>query len=311
MELSGTSTRGSALRLLDTRANHPGGETDGGPPGKVSGWTGVRVLERAAAILSVLEDHGGPVALGVLAHEAGLSKPTAHRLVNSLLQLHFVELGDEPATYRLGMWLFRLGASVQRRLDVRTRALPHLARLNHKTEETTYLCIRDDLTVICVEQLEGKHVSSLRLKVGGSLPLNVGAASRVFLASLSPAELEHYLLQDREQFTTHTLVSRQDLLDDIARTRDNGYVLSDEDVTLGVCAVGAPVFDAHGELVATVSIGGVAPRFREPRLHELVQLVKGTAAAVSVDLGHRPSGQPTLAGSSPHGQNHKSDPTVH
>jgi len=255
----------------------------------------VRVLERAAGILAVLQEHDGPVTLGTLAIEAGLSKPTTHRLVNSLLRLHLVEAGPLPASYQLGMWLFRLGASVQRRLDVRTRAVPHLAYLNHTTEETTYLCIREDLSVVCVERLEGKHVSSLLLKLGGSLPLGVGAASRVLLASLSDTELEVFLQGDRAPFTGHTLLSRQELLDDIARTRTNGYVISDEDVTAGVCAVGAPVFDTDGRVVAAVSISGVAPRFSEPRLTELVEMVKDSALAVSVDLGyHRGSTFPPL-----------------
>lgn len=293
---SAFSARGSATyaeKLEDDLLNQ---KANAELAAKNAGWTGVRVLERAAAILAVLEEHDGSVSLGVLAREAGLSKPTAHRLLNSLLQLHIVEAGSEPASYRLGMWLFRLGASVQRRLDVRTRSLPHLAELNHATEETTYLCIRDDLTVICVEQLEGKHVSSLRLKLGGSLPLNLGAASRVFLASLSPSDLERYLVQERQQLTTRTLVGREELLADISNTRANGYVISDQDVTLGVCAIGAPVFDTHGEVVSALSIGGVAPRFSEPRLSELVRMVTETARAISVDLGFHPDASPTLPG---------------
>jgi DNA-binding IclR family transcriptional regulator len=256
----------------------------------------VRVLERAASILAVLEKHDGPVTLGVLAKEAGLSKPTTHRLVNSLLRLHLVEPGSEPASYQLGMWLFRLGASVQRRLDVRTRALPHLRHLNQATEETTYLCIREARSVVCVERLEGQHVASLRLKLGGSLPLSVGAASRVLLAFLPDTELEQFLQGERESFTGHTLMSREELLHDVAETRTKGYVISDQDVTEGVCAIGAPVFDTHGHVVAAVSISGMAPRFSEPRRSELVALVKDSAMAISIDLGHHPDAPLPLHG---------------
>jgi DNA-binding IclR family transcriptional regulator len=247
---------------------------------------GIQVLARMGAILTVLEKSDAPVALGTIASATTLNKATVHRILNSLIELRLVERGPQPATYQLGIRALELGACVQRRLDVRTRALPYLGRLNSLSEETTFLCLRDGPWVLCIERLEGKHVAALQLKLGGVLPLHAGAASRVFLATLSAGELRAYADRDLERFTPRTLVDPARLVADTITTRQQGFAWSEEDVTVGVCAIGAPVFDLHGKVVAAVSISGILPRFTAARRAELIRQVREAARAISISLGY-------------------------
>jgi DNA-binding IclR family transcriptional regulator len=252
---------------------------------------GIRVLDRMAAILAVLECADGPVVLRDVAAGARLNKATTHRILQSLVRIRLVEPGPIPATYQLGIRAFQLGARVQQRLDIRLRALPHLHRLNAVTEQTTHLLIRDGWTAVCIERLEGISVSSLYLKLGGSLPLHIGAAPRVLLASLSHGELHEYLHHQLQLFTSHTLVQPSDLVADTMHTRQCGYALSEEDVTNGVCSIGAPVFSLDGAVAGAISIGGTSPRFSDQHRSELLGLVLQAARAITGDLGY-PSGRP-------------------
>ena len=53
------------------------------------------------------------------------------------------------------------------------------------------------------------------------------------------------------------LVCVEQLREDIRLTRERGYALSDEDVTLGVGAVGVPIVDNEsGRVIASLSAGG-------------------------------------------------------
>ena len=72
----------------------------------------------------------------------------------------------------------RLGAAVIERLDERQAALPVMERIHEATGETVFLLVRRGDDAVCIERLEGLRVQSLALRLGGSLPLHVGAGPR-------------------------------------------------------------------------------------------------------------------------------------
>ena len=99
---------------------------------------------------------------------------------------------------------------------------------------------------------------SLILRPGRVLPLHAGAAGRVALAYFEDADVERYLAgAPFPAYNENTLVSVEQLREDIRLTRERGYALSDEDVTLGVGAVGVPIVDNEsGRVIASLSAGG-------------------------------------------------------
>ena len=69
-----------------------------------------------------------------------------------------------------------------------------------------------------------------------------------------------------------------------------GYAVSDEDVTVGIASVGAPIFDATGQVVAAISIGGLTTLvLQNPRRDRVIELVTGGARRISEAMGYRPS----------------------
>ena len=63
--------------------------------------------------------------------------------------------------------------------------------------------------------------------------------------------------------------------------RKKGYATSIGDVTVGACALAAPVFDANGKVVAAVSLRGPEIRMPKDRLAQMAPLVVEAAARVS------------------------------
>lgn len=126
----------------------------------------------------------------------------------------------------------------------------------------------------------------LVLDVGGRLPLNCGAAPRTLLAFLPDAEIQRLLQTGRlKSMTQHSLLTPAQVWADAKRVREQGYVISIDDVMPGVAAVGAPIRDASGQVVAALSIAGVQPRFEAARLPELIAAVQQEANTVSASLG--------------------------
>ena len=57
--------------------------------------------------------------------------------------------------------------------------------------------------------------------------------------------------------TPRTPTARAGIVALLEEARHLGYAISDEDVTIGITSVGAPIFDHTGNVHAAISIGGL------------------------------------------------------
>jgi DNA-binding IclR family transcriptional regulator len=181
----------------------------------------------------------------------------------------------------------RLGAAVVERLDERQAALPVMERVHERVGETVFLLVRRSWDAVCIERLEGLRVRSLALRLGGSLPLHVGAGPRALLAWEPPAVWEEYVSTGRlAALTERTPTTRSTLFRELERTRRRGYAVSDEDVTPGIASLGAPIFDYTGDVRAALSIGGLKSLVLGDERDEFVALLTDGAREISTALGY-------------------------
>jgi DNA-binding IclR family transcriptional regulator len=100
-------------------------------------------------------------------------------------------------------------------------------------------------------------VNLLVLSPGGTLPPHAGALSRAIVAFDDEFRKRAVSHQPFEPLTPHTLTTAEQLEADAELTRSRGFSLSDEDVTIGVAALGVPVFSATGQLAGALSVAGL------------------------------------------------------
>ena len=250
-----------------------------------SDTSSIRVLAKASAILRCLAAEG-ELSVNDLAGLTSEPRSSVYRLVGALRTLGYVEAGAKPATYRLGLELFRLGSATARRLDERDAALPTMQRIHDETGETVFLCVRRGREAVCIERIDGKFVQSLALRLGGSLPLHAGGAPRVLLA-FEPREFweEHVATQPLEQFTASTPITAEPLFAALEQVRELGYATSDGDVTEGIAAVGAPIFGGRGQIRAALSVSGIRSAILGETEEIIRSLVVEGAREISNKLG--------------------------
>ncbi|MCV4821197.1 IclR family transcriptional regulator C-terminal domain-containing protein, partial [Escherichia coli] len=56
--------------------------------------------------------------------------------------------------------------------------------------------------------------------------------------------------------TPKTIASCAEFMQELARVREHGFAIDDEENSLGVRCVAAPVFDATGHVVASIGVTG-------------------------------------------------------
>jgi DNA-binding IclR family transcriptional regulator len=236
--------------------------------------------------LSALES-GGDTSAADLA--AALQEPlsSVYRLLQSLIATGWVDRGPTRGTYRLGLALMTIGGLIEDQLDIREASLPSLRSLVGAIGVTSFLCVRRGARAVCLERLEGFAVQSLAMQLGGSLPLDAGAAPRALLAFLPQAERDAVLADTTERLRDDPpRPALETLRADLAVIKRVGYSISDGDVTPGIAALGAPVFNHRGEVDGALSISGLRVQVLGPSiLEENVARLRQAAADVSAALG--------------------------
>lgn len=214
--------------------------------------TGLDLLAKAGAVLDVLTA-GGEVSAGDIAAATGQPVSSVYRLLTNLQATGLVEPASQRGLFRLGLDCLRIGAALEERLDVRVAAVPELRALQKDTGATAFLCLPRDDRAVCIERIEGPDVRWLAMRLGDSLPLHRGGAPLALLANLPAGERDVLVatFAERQEVTAGSLRAR------INDTRRRGYAVSDQDVTPGVAALGAPIFNHRGEVEAAVSISGL------------------------------------------------------
>jgi DNA-binding IclR family transcriptional regulator len=215
--------------------------------------SGLDLLTKAGAVLDVLTA-GGEVSAGEIAQQSGQPVSSVYRLLANLQAVGWVEPASQRGLFRLGLECLRIGAALEERLDVRAVARPDLVALRHATGASALLYLPRGDRAVCIERVEGPDVRWLAMRLGDSLPLYVGGAPLALLAHLPPGERDGLIAQFVSEgggVTAGGLRAR------INATRQRRYSVSDQDVTAGVAALGAPVFNHRGEVEAAVSISGL------------------------------------------------------
>jgi DNA-binding IclR family transcriptional regulator len=253
-----------------------------------------QLIHKVAALLETLGRHD-ELTPAELAELMGEPRSSVYRLLRTLADIGWVDEGSARGTWRLGLQLFRLSSNAVARMDVRRFARPHMERLHKVTEQTVFLCIRQDWDAVCIDRIEGLRVASLALRVGGSLPLHLGAAPMALLAFADEdVRATWRALADESRLAGYTDASVRTpglVAERCLEIRRRGYAVSDGDVTPGIGAIGAPVFDHNGSVVAALSVSGLRD-FIFPEdssvLEETLAAARAISRSLGADQGHQP-----------------------
>jgi DNA-binding IclR family transcriptional regulator len=257
------------------------------------------VIAKASALLNGLAEQriASSTRLAELMDEPLSS---VYRMVGTLVEMGWVEQIDRRGAYRVGGEFVSLSGAVTGRLDVRRAAVPVLQDIHAATGETAFLCIRRGSRAVCIERIDGVRVNSQVLRLGESLPLHMGAAPRALLAFESRAAWEEYASAAAHDERWRRAPSRSELYADLESIQALGHVRSDGDVTGGIAAIGAPIFDHRGDVVASLSVSGLREGVLDESRHPSVtERVLDGARILSAHLGHRPNevgAKPAAAG---------------
>lgn len=244
----------------------------------------IQSLDRAMMILDGLARSGG-MTLTELSTELGQSPATAYRVLTTLEARAIVELDPVSQVWAVGPGAYRIGSAFLRRTNLAERARPVMRSLMEVTGETANLGVENGDHVLFVSQVE-THASIRAFFPPGTLsPMHASGIGKALLAQFGHDRVRRMTSQQLEGFTPRTHTQQASLMTDLVKTRARGYAVDDEERTLGMRCVAAPIFNALGEAVAGISISGPVSRVSADRVEELAGHVVDAAKTLSGQLG--------------------------
>ncbi|MCW5654556.1 IclR family transcriptional regulator [Hydrogenophaga sp.] len=244
-------------------------------------------LDRAIGLLEdVVNQAARGAALGALAEQSQLSKPTAHRLLSGLRKLGLVDYDEKSRLFFPGLKLYRMGLAAAPRFDLVQLAQPGMALLAEETGDTVYLSLRAGDSALCVARQTGSFpIRTLTLEVGDYRPLGLGAGSLALLSALPDEEVEQVIARNREKLAPHANFDQVSLRAMVRQTREQGHSLNDGKMLPEMAAIGVIVHDASGRPAAALSIATIASRMQPERRASIVALLMREARALEQALG--------------------------
>lgn len=242
---------------------------------------GVSVTSRVLAILGGFDDEHRSLTLTEIAQRAGLTLPTAHRLIGELAAWGALRRTSR-GRYVIGRRLWDLGLLAPVQTGLRDVASPFLQDLYGATLATVHLAVRDGASALYLDRVSGSTSVPVLSKVGGRLPLHPTGVGKVLLAHAPATVREEFLAAPLQRFTPYTIVQPGRLASQLQHVRQDGYATTTEEMTLGACSIAIPVSVA-GRTVA--SLGIVVPNLRNrARLIPAMQVAaQGLARRLSID----------------------------
>jgi DNA-binding IclR family transcriptional regulator len=118
------------------------------------------------------------------------------------------------------------------------------------------------------------------------MPLHIGAGPKVILAHLPDEEIDRIIkVRGLPAWTLNSITNASLLKKVVAEVREKGYALSFEDATEGIAAIGCPVRNWTGEVIAAISISGFSRHFNKNQIKKLIRIVVDAARELSSKLG--------------------------
>lgn len=248
------------------------------------------MLRKAMEVLELFTPERKEVGVTEAAELLGRPKSTTSRWLSAMEEAGFLDRAPDSARYRVSLRLTAVGEMAKQATSLQRLARPALEELTAATGETSNLVVLVAREVVNIEMVESPRPVMHLGSVGRRYPLHASAAGKVLLAWRSEEELEALLPDPLPRRTSATLTGRARLLEELAAVRERGYAVNWREMEEELGAVGAPVRDHRGEVVAAITLSAPLSRMPREAVPAAAAHVMAAARSVSASLGWRGGG---------------------
>jgi IclR family pca regulon transcriptional regulator len=241
-------------------------------------------LARGLAVLRAFGDSRRALTIAQISQKTGIPRAAVRRCLYTLKQLGYAEA--EMNNFSLRPKVLTLGYSYLSSTPLAVSSQPYLNNISGTLNESCSLAVLDEGEVLYIARSATSRVMSVALNAGSRLPAYCTSLGRVMLAQMAPAELDAYLSATTlRPMTERTVVSQKQLRAILAKVRQQGFAINDEELELGLRSIAVPVRGASGKVLAALNVGAQAARVSTAQMEqEFLPVLQRGAQELSILL---------------------------
>ncbi len=245
-----------------------------------------KTLLKSMQILERLAESNNGLSLSELSMQLGIAPATIHRLLYTFEKRGYIYHDHELGLWFIGVKTFEVGSAFLNKRDLVAIAKPIMHELVEISGETVNLSIVDDGEIVYISQVESSEMMRMIVKLGGRAPIHASGAGKAILTTFSDHHIRQILKKrGLQRFTPNTIGSTARLEIELAENKKRGFAIDDEEHTIGLCCVAAPIYDESAQACAAISISGPKVRISASRLNVLGINVGEAAQRITNGLG--------------------------
>lgn len=251
----------------------------------------VASVGKAFAVLKSFTSEAFELTLSEVAARADLDRGTAFRLIQTLIELGYLQAVPQSRRFRLGLACLDLGYTVLSHGSLRTIVEPLLRDLVPEVGDAASLGILDGGDVVYLARVgAGLDRHKMDRRPGTRIPAYSAALGHAMLAHLGRNEqIERLESRPRVKLSERTLTDLDALLARLDQVKKKGHAVSDGENAYGLRTLAMPILDAQGFVIAGLSVTVDAmrmdmPTFRDQALPKLIRLTS-TVQDITIKSG--------------------------
>jgi len=244
----------------------------------------VQSLARGLNIIKSFDADNPVMTLSQIAERVNLSRAAARRFLLTLENLGYVSLTGR--NFQLTAKVLDLGYGYLSSLSLPEIAQPHLETLASRVHESASASVLDGTDIVYVARVPIRRIMSVKINIGTRMPAHATSMGRVLLSGLSTPELKTLISNfEVPKYTSHTITSKSQLLEEITKVKDQGWSLTDQELEYGLRSIAVPIFHKSNKMIAAINISTTAQSNTLESIQALfLPELKQTAQRISEDL---------------------------
>ncbi|WP_158735711.1 IclR family transcriptional regulator [Alteribacillus sp. YIM 98480] len=237
----------------------------------------VPALERANIIIDLIANHPSQLRLIDLSNKLEINKSSMYSLLNTLETLEWIQK-DKSEKYTLGPALGSFSSAYFRQFDILETFSMEAAKAIEVVDEHIQLGKLYDAEVFYLAREEGSSPARLVTDPGMRFPAHASAIGKIQLIDHTYEELiELFPEKDLPKQTKNTVADVEELWKQLKQAKEDGYVVEEQEGSIGFCCVAAPIYNKDNQIIAGVSFTMLEnnwPEKKQLAANEIMKLAK-------------------------------------
>ena len=247
-----------------------------------------KTAARVFDILQMVANSATPLSMADIRKELDLPKSSTSDLVNSLVELEVLGFNaDDANSLEPGIRFFELASKFVNNNRLLPVARNNMAALVRDTGQSAFLTVFDGSRVMFLEKIDPPGRLQSHYSPGEIVPLHASASGKAVLATKDERTVRQLLgTEPLEKFSSKTITSFAPLFTDLEASRARKYTIENKERDDYLIAVGAPIRQYDGNVIAAVSSVNAGDSNAGDRVNEVGPLIYATAMRISRFLGY-------------------------